>query len=127
MSLASLDDFAFLLTSLKDELAILGRVLYKVRNQQRRTPSFKHLQAVLKLSRTLLATGGALTAQEISARLGKVRGECLKVGAGMWFNLGLNFFASYSAVVQAGVARIEIIAMRLSKLMERDHSSGEGL
>jgi hypothetical protein len=40
---------------LKDELAILARVMYKIRNQQRRHTSFKHLQAVMKLSKALLA------------------------------------------------------------------------
>ena len=84
-----------------------------MRNQQRRTPSFRHLQAVLKLSRTLLSLGGSLTAQDILRHLAKLRAECLKVGTGMMFNLGLNFFASYSAVVEAGVARVDIIAMRI--------------
>jgi hypothetical protein len=54
-----------------------------------------------------------------------VRTECGKVGAGMMFNLQLNFFANYSAVVQAGVARVDTISMRLEKLLERELSGKE--
>jgi hypothetical protein len=54
-----------------------------------------------------------------------VRTECGKVGDGMMFNLQLNFFANYSAVVQAGVARVDTIGMRLEKLLERELSGKE--
>lgn len=44
------------------------------------------------------------------------------------FNLQLNFFANYSVVVQAGLARVDTIVMRLQKLLERDvHGKEEGL
>ena len=54
-----------------------------------------------------------------------MRTECGKVGAGMMFNLQLNFFANYSAVVQAVVARVDTIGMRLEKLLERELSGKE--
>lgn len=44
----------------------------------------------------------------------------------MMFNLQLNFFANYSAVVQAGVARVDTIGMRLERLLERELSGKEG-
>jgi len=44
----------------------------------------------------------------------------------MMFNLQLNFFDNYSAVVQAGVARIDTIGMRLERLLERELSGKEG-
>ena len=44
------------------------------------------------------------------------------------FNLQLNFFANYSVVVQAGLARVDTIVMRLQKLLERDvQGKEEGL
>jgi hypothetical protein len=50
----SADDFQFLLQAFKDELLILIRVMYKVKNQQRRTDSFRHLQGLVKSSKKLL-------------------------------------------------------------------------
>ena len=61
----------------------------------------------------------------ILAQIGKLRKECGKVGAGLMFNLQLNFFANYSAVVQAGVARVDTIVMRLEKLLDREVNGKE--
>ena len=41
--------------ALNDELAILGRVIYKVKNQQRHQKAFKHLQGVRRYGRAIMA------------------------------------------------------------------------
>ena len=78
--------------------------------------SFKHLQVIIKMCRNLLNNGGSLLTSKILEITSKVQKECIKVGEGMMFNLRLNFFASYSAVVEAGVARIHTIVSRVEKL-----------
>ena len=52
-SAVSAEDYQYLLQSFKDELLILGRVMYKVKNQQRRNESFKHLEGVMRFSKQL--------------------------------------------------------------------------
>jgi hypothetical protein len=61
----------------------------------------------------------------IITQIGKLRKECAKVGIGLMFNLQLNFFANYSAVVQAGVARVDTIVMRVEKLLDREVNGKE--
>jgi hypothetical protein len=50
----------------------------------------------------------------------RIRAEALKAGTGLMQNLRMNFFANYSAVVQAILSRIDAILNRVLKLLERD-------
>lgn len=43
----------------------------------------------------------------------KIKSEVEKSGITTLFNLKLNFFASYSAVIQAIMARIDLIAEKI--------------
>jgi hypothetical protein len=74
--------------------------MYKIRNQQRRNPSFKHLQAVLRKSKALFSDGQAMMSDELIVKtIEKIREEAAKAGQSLIFNLRLNFFANYSTVV----------------------------
>jgi hypothetical protein len=72
-----------------------------------------------------LQDGQKLEISEIHKLIAFLRGECLKVGSSLMFNLQLNFFANYSAVVQAMVSRIDAIVMRIEKLMAKGEGSSE--
>ena len=40
----------------REELALLARILYKVKNQQRRMQSYKHLQAIKRFGNKLIVS-----------------------------------------------------------------------
>ena len=100
-------DYSLLIDSFEQEVVILSRVLYKVTNQQRRNYSFKHLQAVVKLSKKVQWTNGV--------EIAKIRNEIGKCGMSLLFNLRLNYFANYSSVVQAMLARMDAILNKMQK------------
>ena len=70
-----------------------------------------------------MTKGGSLTTEQIVEKLSKIREECRKAGSMMMFNLQLNFFANYSAVVQGLMARVETITKRITELIDRDRES----
>jgi hypothetical protein len=50
----------------------------------------------------------------------KIRSEIEKAGVGFLYYLRMNFFANYSAIVQALMSRMDAILNRLNKLIEKD-------
>jgi hypothetical protein len=95
--------------------------MYKLRNQQRRTSSFKYLQSLLKQSKSLLQ---ASTESQALAIMSTMRKEAQKAGGQMWSYLRVKFFEPYAACTQAILARVDTICMRVEKLIIRGDQSG---
>lgn len=55
------DPFKLMLSALQDEILILSRIIYKVKNQQRTNASFRHIMGVKRLSLKLLRVGKSMT------------------------------------------------------------------
>ena len=87
---------------LRQELCVLARVIYKVGNQQRHTKAYKHLQGIKRFGLKLFDAKSEAAAREC---LERVIDECDLAATALLFNLRMNYFASFSAVMQASVAR----------------------
>ena len=57
----SSDFFDLMLTSLQDEILILSRIIYKIKNQQRSNISFRHIMGVKRLSLKLFKEGKGMS------------------------------------------------------------------
>ncbi|CDW72072.1 UNKNOWN [Stylonychia lemnae] len=98
---------------------LLSRVMYKIKNQQRNTLSFKHIQGVKRLSSKFLKEGKNMPKDELFELINKIRSEAQKAGQYIHGNLKLNFFANYSAILQGLLSRIDIIFDKILNIQNK--------
>lgn len=88
----------------REDLALLARLIYKIKNQQRRMAPFKHLQGVKRLGNKLIT---APNDEEAKSLITRIRAEIAKCGEQTLWNTRKSFFLGGSVVVTGILARLD--------------------